>query len=117
MIKILAISLGLSVAASAAAEAPVLTPRETSIPFAANGGIRDFERESDKSVLLRDRAGRWYRATFLGTCPRVGYGATLRFNTDASGTFDRFSSISSGYGNCQVGSVVRAEAPRSKGGR
>ena len=116
MIKILGLALFMAMTGCATAQAPV-SPYETSIPFAANGGIRDFERESDKSVLLRDRSGRWYRATFVGTCPRVGYGATLVYNTGPSGTFDRFSSISSEYGTCQVGSVVRAEAPRSKGGR
>ena len=90
---------------------------ETSIPFASMGGIRDWERESDKSILLRDRTGRWYRATFLGTCPRLGYSQTLLFRTDVSGSFDRFSAIKSDYGYCQVGSVVRAAAPLSKGGR
>ena len=116
MTKTLGIALVIAMSGCATTQAPI-SPLETSIPFAANGGIRDFERESDKSVLLRDRSGRWYRATFVGTCPRVGYGATLVYNTGPSGTFDRFSSISSEYGTCQVGSVVRADAPRSKGGR
>ena len=90
---------------------------EVSIPFAGHGGIADWERESDKSILLRDRTGRWYRATFLGTCPRVGYGNAIQFDTDAGGTFDRFSTIRSINGVCQVGSVTRASAPASKGGR
>ena len=97
-----------------------LTPpaaNEVSIPFAANGGIRDWEAEGSKSILLRDRANRWYRATFLGTCPRISYGQTLIFNTDAGGSFDRFSTIQSEYGVCQIGSVVPAAAPLSRGGR
>ncbi|QNN64686.1 hypothetical protein H9L12_10460 [Sphingomonas rhizophila] len=116
MTKHLVLALtGLAVSLPAMAQPDA--PREVSIPFAANGGIRDWEAEGDKSILLRDRTNRWYRATFVGRCPRVGYSNTLVFETDPSGTFDRFSSIKSEYGNCQVGSIVRAEAPKSKGGK
>ena len=47
MTKIIPLLLGVAIAGSAAAQAPVPAPRETSIPFAAHGGIRDFERESE----------------------------------------------------------------------
>lgn len=118
MKKPLILALAAVVAQPALASEPVTSPvgAEVSIPFAAHGGIRDWERESDRSILLRDRGNRWYRATFVGTCPRVGYGGGLVFETDAAGTFDRFSSIRSEYGICQVGSLVRAAAPASKGG-
>ena len=113
------LAAGLTQACVAASPGGLTQParNEVSIPFAAHGGIRDWEAEGDKAILLRDRANRWYRATFLGTCPRIGYGQTLIFNTDAGGSFDRFSTIQSEYGVCQIGSVVPAAAPLSRGGR
>ena len=40
----------------------------------------------------------------------------MRFETDAAGSFDRFSSITTDYARCQVGSVVRCPPPAAKGG-
>ena len=100
------------------ATAPVqpLMAGDTSIPFAARGGIRDWHSENDQSVYLRDRSGRWYYATFNGTCPNLRAAQTIHFNTDATGTFDRFSAITTEYARCQVNSVIRSPAPAAKGG-
>ena len=96
--------------------AQTLAAGETSIAFAANGGIKDWYSNSDQSIYLRDRSGRWYLATFDGVCPNLGAAQTISFQTDAGGSFDRFSTITSEYGRCQVGSVVPALAPAAKGG-
>lgn len=93
-----------------------LTAADTAIPFAANGGIRDWYSNNEQSIYLRDRTGRWYLATFNGLCPNLPAAQTVQFETDASGAFDRFSSIGTEYGRCQVGSVVQAQAPMAKGG-
>lgn len=105
-------------ALSACAPTPMqpLTAADTSIPFAANGGIRDWYSNNNQSIYLRDRTGRWYLATFNGLCQNLPAAQTIQFETDASGSFDRFSSISTEYGRCQVGSVVHAQAPAAKGG-
>ena len=89
---------------------------ETSIAFAANGGIKDWYSNNERSIYLRDRSGRWYLATFQGVCPNLPSAQTIRFETDAGGRFDRFSSITSEYGRCTVGSVVPSVAPAAKGG-
>lgn len=93
-----------------------ITAADTAIPFAANGGIRDWYANSERSIHLRDRTGRWYLATFNGWCPNLPAAQTIHFETDAGGSFDRFSSITTEYGRCQVGSVVAAAAPLAKGG-
>ena len=93
-----------------------LTAGDTAIPFAANGGIRDWYAAGEKAIYLRDRTGRWYLATFNGLCPNLSAAQTIQFKTDASGSFDRFSSIITEYGHCQVGSVVASAAPMAKGG-
>ena len=113
---ILLAACAVSVGGCAAAPVQPLMVGDTSIPFAARGGIRDWHSDNDKSIYLRDRAGKWYYATFNGVCPNLGAAQTMSFNTDATGTFDRFSSIVTEYGRCQVGSVVRSPAPAAKGG-
>ena len=89
---------------------------DTAIAFAANGGIRDWYSNSEKSIYLRDRTGRWYLATFNGLCPNLPAAQTIHFQTNAAGAFDHFSSVTTEYGRCQVGSVLRSEAPAAKGG-
>lgn len=112
--------LPLAAAAALGACAPTqlqpVTAADTAIPFAANGGIRDWYANSERSIYLRDRTGRWYLAAFNGLCPRLPAAQTIQFETDAGGSFDRFSSIVTEYGRCQVGSVVPAQAPLAKGG-
>ena len=93
-----------------------LMPGDTAIQFAARGGIKDWHSENDQSIYLRDRTGNWYYATFNGVCPNLRAAQTMHFETDAAGAFDRFSSITTDYGRCQVASVVRSPAPAAKGG-
>ena len=91
-------------------------PGDTSIPFAGRGGIRDWHSDNDRSIYLRDRTGNWFFAIFHGPCPNLGVAQTIQFNTDASGTFDRFSAIATEYARCQIASVVRSPPPAAKGG-
>ena len=112
-----ALALGCAaLSACAPTQMQPVTAADTVIPFAANGGIRDWYANSEQSIYLRARTGRWYLATFNGLCPNLPAAQTIQFGTDAGGSFDRFSSIVTEYGRCQVGSVVAAEAPRAKGG-
>ncbi len=107
---------GAALSACAPTQMQPLTAADTAIPFAAHGGIRDWYSNNEQSIFLRDRTGRWYLATFNGLCPNLPSAQTIRFETDASGSFDRFSSIGTEYGRCQVGSVVLSQAPAAKGG-
>ena len=69
---------------------------ETTIPFAGNGGLRDWEPGVPNSgvVYVRDRRQRWYQVTLTGPCVRDRALDTLSYTTDTNGTFDRFSRVS-----------------------
>ncbi|MGE3303091.1 MAG: hypothetical protein AB7M12_08245, partial [Hyphomonadaceae bacterium] len=65
-----------------------------SIPFADFGGVRSFQTREDGSLLLEGAAGRWYRATFLRSCPALrSAGMTIGVQSDPSGHVDRFSGV------------------------
>lgn len=90
--------------------------KETSIAFAANGGIRNFDtgpRGSD-IVYLQDRTLRWYQVTLTGPCFPNRAQDTAIYRTSPNGRFDRFSSIASARfpeRTCGVTSVLRSDAP------
>ena len=90
---------------------------ETIIPFAANGGIVDWHATNNQSIYLRDRAGHWYYVTLAAPCPNLPFNPNISFSTDASGNFDRFSTIITPNYRCSVQSIVRSETPVGKGGR
>ncbi|HEY2677367.1 MAG TPA: DUF6491 family protein [Steroidobacteraceae bacterium] len=103
---VLALSLGQSFAA----------PPEAQIPFANKGGIIDWQVVDMKTVLLKDRGGRWYKATLLGTCFDLPTATNrLSFQSNPNGTFDKFSSILVGdQQRCQLASLVESAAPPKK---
>ena len=115
-------SAALVLAAQAApTAAPTVSAEETTIPFAAGGGIRNFEAGPAGSniVYLQSRTLRWYRVTLSGPCLPDRTLQTLTFRTDVNGTFDRFSQIgSTRYPNrvCAVNSVVRSDPPPGQPG-
>ena len=94
MIRTLAIAAAL-VAAPALAADRLLDP-ETTITFAGNGGLRDWQPGPPDSgiVYVRDRTQRWYRVTLTGPCVRDRALDTLTYTTNTNGTFDRFSRVS-----------------------
>jgi hypothetical protein len=106
-----------SVAVPAAAQKPPIG-QETVIPFAANGGIRNFTRgESADIVYLQSRTNDWYRVTLTGPCLAADTLDTLLYSTDASGTLDRFSQLRSRrFPNqtCGVRTIVRSEPPPNR---
>ena len=104
-------------AAAATPTVPVFPLGETTIRDAAGGGIRDWHSDDGQSIYLRDRSGRWYRATFAGPCPGAVYSSTIGINSDALGAFDRFGTISTDRGLCSVTSVVRSAKPAKIGRR
>lgn len=84
----------LALAAPATAQ-PRPVGTETVIPFAASGNLREWQRGGAQSDVLyvRDRTEQWYRVTLTGPCRLDQPLDTLSYTTDASGTFDRFSTI------------------------
>ena len=117
MTKIIALLLAAATAGSAAAATPTFSAKETTIRYAASGGIRDWHADDERSIYLRDRTGRWYQARFHGICPGVTHSPSIGVNTDRLGAFDRFGTISTYRGLCSVASVVRAAKPVAIGRR
>lgn len=75
--------------APAAAEAQ----QDVRIPFANNGGIRDW-RSHDKDVLyVQDRQRKWYKATLMSPAFDLSFAEAIAFDTGPTDTFDRFSTV------------------------
>jgi len=113
--------LALAAQGAPAAPASSASEQETTIPFAAGGGIRNFEAGPAGSniIFLQSRTLRWYRVTLSGPCLPDRTLQTLIFKTNGNGAFDRFSQIgSTRYPNrlCAVNSVVRSDPPPGQPG-
>lgn len=95
---------------------------ETRITFASNGGIRNWEAGPPRSGVLymQDRRLDWYRVKMSGLCIATKGGPiTVRYTTDANGTFDRFSTLSFpdfGDRTCGVESITRSPPPPGQPG-
>ena len=112
LLPALALCGGPWVAASADAVAP---PREAQISFANKDGIVDWQVVDDKTVLVKDRGGRWYKATLFNSCFDLPSASQrLQFKTNANGTFDKFSTIIVRDQRCQLTSFVATTAPPKK---
>jgi hypothetical protein len=70
---------------------------ETSIPYAANGGIRNWEAGPPDSGILyvQDRNLDWYKVEMSGPCIETRAGPmTVHYTTSATGRLDTFSELS-----------------------
>jgi hypothetical protein len=72
-------------------DAPGARPAE--IAFADLGGIDDWRVSKDGALLIRSTGGRYFRATFFGSCPELPFAERVGFVTEADGSLDRWSSI------------------------
>ncbi|HEY2145564.1 MAG TPA: DUF6491 family protein [Steroidobacteraceae bacterium] len=108
--------LGGTPSPAAAPDAPAAPPREAQILFADKGGIIDWQVVDTKTVLVKDRGGRWYKATLFGTCFDLPTATNrLAFQSNPNGTFDKFSTIIvRGQQRCQLASFVETTAPPRK---
>ena len=104
--------LALATAAGAQAAAPA-AQAQASIPFANNGGIRNWHADRDKGLWIQDSHGKWYYAEFLGgTCRGLNFATTIGFDTLPSGTLDRSTTVVvPREGRCPLQSVVSSTGP------
>ena len=83
--------------------------QEVRIPFANNGGIRDW-RSHEKDVLyVQDRQRTWYKATLMGSAFDLQSAQAIGFDTGPTDTFDRFSTVVVRGQRYAVQSLVRIE--------
>jgi Family of unknown function (DUF6491) len=87
---------------------------EARIPFANKGGIWNWEIVDDKTLLIQDRSRKWYKATLLMSCSNLPFAETIGFESNANGSFDKFSSIQTRQQRCPLASLVATTAPPKK---
>lgn len=68
-------------------------PKEARIPFADNGGIRDWRSGDRDTLYIQGRDRTWYKVELMGSATDLPYAWTIGFDTGPSGTLDKFSSI------------------------
>lgn len=108
----------LSVLASAAMAAPPKSapPKsapgaEARIPFADHDGIYNWQVVDNRTVLIQGQDRRWYKAVLLSPCIDLPFAERIGFESNADGSFDKFSSIQVRDQNCPLVSLVETSAP------
>jgi hypothetical protein len=93
-----------------AAPAPA---REAQIPFAKRN-IWNWQVVDDQTVLIQDQGRRWYKAVLFGHCFNLPFADKIAFDSNAGGTFDKFSAILVRGQRCPLSSLVETSAPPKK---
>lgn len=93
-----------------AAEAAGRKP-EVSIPFADQGGIRDWRAVGRDALLVEGTHGKWYRVELMGGCFDLPFAERVGFKSNPTGDFDRFSSVLVRGQRCAVRSVTASAPP------
>jgi len=98
LIPALTVALATASFAAAASAAQHHRPigKETTIPFASNGGIRNWDAGPPNSgvIYVQDRRLDWYQVQMSGPCIQSKGGPlTVVYTTDNSGAFDTFSKL------------------------
>jgi hypothetical protein len=108
--------LAVLIAAAAFADtaAPAKAETQAQIPFANHGGIYDWRVVNDRTVLIQSQNRRWYKATLLSSCIELPFAETVGFESNADGSFDKFSSIKVRDQHCPLVSLVETAAPPTK---
>jgi hypothetical protein len=95
---------------SAAAPAPA---PEAQIAFAKRN-IWNWQVVDDQTVLIQDQGRRWYKATLFSRCIDLPFADRIAFDSNPSGTFDKFSAILVRGQRCPLKSLVETSAPPKK---
>lgn len=102
-------------AADPAPKAAAGKPQEASIPFANEGGIRDWQADGDRGIWVQDNHRRWYYGKFMSPCTGLHFVYAVRFRTGPAGELDRFGAVRArDTGNCTFTSFTASEGPPKK---
>jgi hypothetical protein len=105
----------LGCAALADTPAAVQAPApEAQIAFANHGGIYNWQVVDDRTVLIQSQNRKWYKATLFSACFDLPFAERLGFESNADGSFDKFSSIQVRSQKCPLVSLVETAAPAKK---
>jgi hypothetical protein len=93
---------------------PPAAPAEARIPFANRQGIYSWHVVDDKTVLIQAQNRQWYKATLMTPCFDLPFAETIGFESNADGSFDKFSAIKLRRQKCQLISLVKSDPPPKK---
>jgi hypothetical protein len=97
-----------------AAEEAKLAGKETSIPFANMGGIRDWRAIDDSSIYVQDIQRNWYIARLSAPNPDLTFVTAIGFETKGTNQLDRFASLVVGGQRVALSSFVASGPPPPK---
>src|SRR5689334_17475232 len=101
------LALGAPAAYAETAPTTAETQQEARIAFANNGGIRDWRSHERDALYVQDRQRTWYKATLMSSAFDLDTAQAIAFDTGATDTFDRYSTIIVGGQRYAVQSVVK----------
>lgn len=84
------------------------------IPFANNGGIRNWQADGDKVIYVQGNGPQWYKAELLTRCTGLNFAEQVGFETETSGAFNKFSSIVVEGRKCPVSTFEVSDKPPTK---
>lgn len=107
-LAILALAGGLSVPAAAQ------DATETSLPFANQGGVRDWQADGDSKIYVQDASGKWYLATLAVPAPDLPFATKIGFETKGADRLDRFGVLIVQGARYPLSSLVQSGPPPAK---
>jgi hypothetical protein len=110
---VLGAMFALASVASAADESAATPAAQAQIAFAKRN-IWNWQVVDDQTVLIQDQGRRWYKATLFGHCINLSFADRIAFDSNPSGTFDKFSAILVRGQRCPLASLVETSAPPKK---
>jgi hypothetical protein len=104
---------GILVSKPPSPKAPVVdaTTSEARIPFANHGGIYNWRAVNDRTLLIQAQNRQWFKATLFGPCIDLTFAERVGFESNADGSFDKFSAVQVRNQKCPLASLVPTQAP------
>jgi hypothetical protein len=101
-------------AAAQAVAAEQATGKETSIPFADMGGIRDWKAIDDSTLYVQDIRRNWYIAKLIQPSPDLTFATKIGFETKGTNQLDKFGTVVVGGQRIPLTSFVASGPPPAK---
>lgn len=87
---------------------------ETSMPFANQGGVRDWQADGDSKIYVQDASGKWYLATLSVAAADLPFATKIGFETKGTDTLDRFGVLIVQGARYPLSSLVQSGPPPAK---
>lgn len=107
----------LALMAFAGVPANAQAPAETSLPFANQGGVRDWQADGDSKIYVQDASGKWYLATLAVAAPDLPFATRIGFETKGADRLDRFGVLIVQGARYPLSSLVESGPPPAKSKR